>query len=165
MNGSQRQCLTPGHRAKYLVVADDSAECDRAVLYAARWARRVAADVIMVAIYEPAEFQHWLGVGDVMREEAEAAAYAMLDRLAGVARAVTGAEPERVVRTGVKIEEVLALIEEDADIAALVLAASTLGDGPGPLVTHLAGRAGALFPVPVTIVPGSLSDAEIAALV
>ena len=37
-----------------------------------------------------------------------------------------------------------------------MLAAGTGKDGPGPLVSTLAGKAAATFPIPIVIVPGSL---------
>jgi hypothetical protein len=43
-----------------------------------------------------------------------------------------------------------------------VLATSTAKEGPGPLVATVATAAH--YPIPVTIVPGSLSDAEIDSL-
>jgi hypothetical protein len=69
-----------------------------------------------------------------------------------------------VVRTGQPAAEVMGLIEADEDIATLVLAAGIGKDGPGPLVSHIAGRVAANFPVPVTIVPGGLADADFEAL-
>ncbi len=73
-------------------------------------------------------------------------------------------EPEKVVRTGVKADELVKLIEADEDISLLVLAASSGRDGPGPLVSALAGKSAATFPIPVAIVPGHLADEEIDAL-
>ena len=62
------------------------------------------------------------------------------------------------------IEEIVKLIDEDADIAVLVLAAGVEKEGPGPLVTQLVSKGGGTFPVPITVVPGSLDDAAIAAI-
>jgi nucleotide-binding universal stress UspA family protein len=76
---------------------------------------------------------------------------------------ITGVMPQRVIREGDKAQEVLNLIEDDEDIAALVLAAATSKEGPGPLVSRLAKNAGD-FPIPVAIVPGHLSDEELDAL-
>ena len=73
-------------------------------------------------------------------------------------------EPELVVREGNRSDEILALIEEDADIAILVLAAGSGSEGPGPLVSAIAGKGAASFPIPVTIVPATLDDESIAAL-
>ena len=47
--------------------------------------------------------------------------------------------PERVIREGVAIEQILEVIDEDADIVMLVLAANPGAEGPGPLVTAMAG--------------------------
>ena len=68
--------------------------------------------------------------------------------------------PERVIREGDKADEMLKLIDEDEDIAVLILAASAGDEGPGPLVSSLARSAGT-FPVPVAIVPGHLSDEDL----
>lgn len=64
---------------------------------------------------------------------------------------------------GDRIEQVIELINSDKTISTLVLAAGTDPAGPGPLVGALAtGKAG--FHIPVTVVPGELSDDEIDAL-
>jgi nucleotide-binding universal stress UspA family protein len=65
-----------------------------------------------------------------------------------------------VIREGNTAEEILKLIDEDADIGILVLAAGTGKEGPGPLVSNLGKTAGS-FPIPVAIVPGHLSNEEI----
>ena len=160
----RRRAYEPGHRAKVLVVVDETAECARAVLFAARRARRTGAMVLLLAFVEPESGQPWLGVGDLMIAEAEAEAEERLGRASDTVREQSGIEPERVIRVGKPVDELLALIEADEDIAALVLAAGTGKEGPGPLVTAIAGRAAANFPIPVTIVPGGLDDADFSAL-
>jgi hypothetical protein len=45
-----------------------------------------------------------------------------------------------------------------------VLAAGTGSEGPGPLVTQLVGKMSGKMRVPVTVVPGSLTDDQIAEL-
>ena len=164
MTSNRRRSFEIGHRPKFLVIADESAECARAIHFAARRASRIGAGITMLAIAEPAEFQHWMGVGAVMKAEAEDKARTLLDRHAKIGRAIAGIEPEMVVRTGNKAEEIRALIETDPDISFLVLGAATGADGPGPLVSLLAGKTSGSFPVPVVIVPGGLTDAEIDAL-
>ena len=112
---------------------------------------------------EPPDNFELFGVGDAMRAEAEAEALDRLETAAAGARAAAGGEPEQVVRVGDTAEAIAALIAEDEDISFLVLAAGTGKEGPGPLVTTIAGTAGA-FPVPIVIVPGGLTDEEIDAL-
>ena len=107
--------------------------------------------------------QQWLGVADIMRAEAQEEANAILDRHSKRVSKITGVMPERVIREGEKAEQMLALIEEDEDIALLILAASTGNEGPGPMVANLIKNAGT-FPIPAAIVPGHLSDEDLDSL-
>ena len=58
----------------------------------------------------------------------------------------------------------LALLDEEPGISILVLAAGAGPEGPGPLVTHLVGKMSGKMRIPITVVPGSLSDEQIMAL-
>ncbi|WP_159588758.1 universal stress protein [Chelativorans xinjiangense] len=160
---SKRLSREAGHKRKFLAIVDDTPECERAVAYAARRARSTNGSVALLFIIEPGDFQHWLGVEQIMREDAMAAANAALDTYAAKIRETIGVEPELVIREGKPAEEIHKLIEEDQDIAILVLAASNAKEGPGPLVSSISGK-GAAFPIPVTVVPDSLSDEEIESL-
>ncbi len=164
MSGTRRRSYESGHTPKYLVIVDGTPESDRAIVYAARRASRIGGGMVMVAITDNSEFHHWLGVGNIMREEAEEAAAELLDKAASRSQDVAGINPEKIIRTGNRADEIKALINEDEDIAFLVLAASSDSEGPGPLVTLLASSAAGTFPVPVVIVPGDMSDEEISAL-
>jgi len=145
-----RKSHEPGHQRKFLVVIDDTPECDRAVYYGSRRAARTNAKLTMLTVIPVGEVnQQWLGVGDLMRAEAHN---------------IAGIDPERIVREGNKADEVLKAIDEDEDIAVLVLAAGTGKEGPGPLVSSIVATGSASFPIPITIVPGSLSDEELDAL-
>jgi nucleotide-binding universal stress UspA family protein len=162
--GTQRRSYEQDHRPKCLVVVDDSAEGDRAVYYASRWAMRAGGGVVMLRVIDTEDRnQQWLGVADIMRQEAEEAANAALDRAAGRANGIAAITPERVIREGDPGVQILDVIAGDADIAMLVLAASEGAEGPGPLITTLAKTAGA-FPIPIVLVPGNLADADIDAL-
>jgi hypothetical protein len=72
--------------------------------------------------------------------------------------------PELLVREGDLREELLALLKEDDGISVVVLATGSDQDGPGPLVSALTGKYAHKIQVPITLVPGHLSDAEIDAL-
>jgi len=98
------------------------------------------------------------------RHHDDARANDQLELAATRARELVDVEAERVVRFGLKLEQILGLIEEDPDISLLVLAASSGPEGPGPLVTLMAGKAAGTFPIPVVIVPGALTDEDIEAL-
>jgi len=160
----KRRSYEAGHRAKFLVVIDDTPECDRAVYFASRRAARVAVTVVMLRVIETHDHgQQWLGVADIMRAEAHEEANAMLAKSAARSNGIAGITPECVIREGDVAEEILKLIEEDEDIAVLVLAAAADSEGPGPLVTNLSKTAGS-FPIPVAIVPGHLSDEDLDAM-
>ena len=160
----KRRSYEAGHTPKWLVVIDDTEECDRAVYFASRRAARVGAGVVMLRVIETKDRnQQWLGVADIMKAEAHEEANAALERYAGRTNGITGITPERVVREGKTAEEILGLIEEDEDIAILVLAAGTAKEGPGPLVNSVANTAGD-YPIPVAIVPGHLTDEELDAM-
>lgn len=163
--GTQRRAYDSGHKPKCLVIVDDTPEADRAVYYASRWAARSGGGVVMLRLIETEDRnQQWLGVADIMRAEAQEDADSALDRAAQRARTLAGIDPERVVREGEPSEQIADVIAKDHDITKLVLAASAGVEGPGPIITMLATDAGA-FAVPITLVPGGLSDAELDALV
>ena len=161
---NQRRSYEQGHKPKCLVVVDDTAEGDRAVYYASRWALRVGGGVVMLRVIETEDRnQQWLGVADIMRAEAEEIANAALDRASGRANGIAAITPERVIREGDPGEQIIDVIDNDVDIAMLVLAASAGAEGPGPIITMLAKTAGT-FPIPITVVPGNLSELDIDAL-
>ena len=160
----KRRSYEAGHRPKFLVVMDDSPECDRAAYFACRRAMRTGASVLMLRVIEMHDRnQQWLGVADIMRAEAQEEANAILDRHSKRVSKITGVMPERVIREGEKAEQMLALIDEDEDIALLILAAGTGNEGPGPMVANLVKNAGT-FPIPAAIVPGHLSDEDLDSL-
>jgi nucleotide-binding universal stress UspA family protein len=160
---SKRLSREAGHRRKFLAIIDDTPECERAVAYASQRAKTTNGVLVLLYVIEPDDFQHWLGVEKIMREEANTAARSALDTYATKVRQKLGIEPELTVREGKAVEEIHKLIEEDQDIAILVLAAGAGKEGPGPLVASIAGKAAA-FPIPVTVVPQNLSDEDIESL-
>jgi nucleotide-binding universal stress UspA family protein len=159
-----RRSYESGHKPKYLVVIDDSAECDRAVYYASRRSARNAGGLVMLRVVDTKDRnQQWLGVADIMRAEAHEEAQEVLARFAARAKAISGVTAEQVIREGETAAEILNHIEEDEDIAILVLAAGVGNEGPGPLVAELSTTA-ATFPVPIAIVPGHLGDQDLDAM-
>ena len=160
---SRRLSHEAGHRRKFLAVIDETPECERAVAYAARRALNTGGSLVLVFVIQPGDFQHWLGVEQLMREEAREAALSALNAHATRLREALGLEAELVTREGKTTDEIQSLIEEDQDIAILVLAAGNSTDGPGPLVSSIAGKV-APFPIPVTVVPHNLTDEDIDSL-
>lgn len=160
----QRQSYEAGHKPKFLVVVDDSPECDRAIYYAGRRCARIGISVLLCRVIATKDRnQQWLGVADIMRQEAQDEARTVLAQAAARVKNTAGIAAEQVIREGDTAEEVLKLIDEDDDIMVLVLAAGTGKEGPGPLVTELAKSAGT-FPIPVAVIPGHLTDENLDAM-
>ncbi|OIR07965.1 universal stress protein family protein [mine drainage metagenome] len=148
----------------FLVVVDDTEEMRAALRYACRRARNTGGRVALLRVLEPSEMRHYAAIGDLIRDEARAAAESLLEKLAAEIGETSGEMPAFHVREGLARDELLGLINEDPSISILVLAAGTGKDGPGPLVSALTGKYVNKLRVPVTIVPGTLSDADIDAL-
>lgn len=159
-----RRAREEGHKRKFLVVIDDSPECVRALSYAARRAAHTSGAVVLLNVIEPEAPQSWIGVEDIMRAEALELAQATLAKFAAKARDLANLDPEMVIREGKRAEEIRKLIESDEDIAILVLAAGESSEGPGPLVSAIAARGAGTFPVPITIVPATLTDEQLDAI-
>ena len=86
MHERQAPQLRDRPQPKFLVIIDDTAECDRAVYYAAAGER--SGGVVMLLVIETETHQQWLGVEEIMRAEAQEAANAALDRAAGRANGI-----------------------------------------------------------------------------
>jgi nucleotide-binding universal stress UspA family protein len=151
----------PAARRKFLVVVDDTPECKVALRFAARRAQATGGGVTLLYVMEPAEFQHWMFVGDLMEQESREEAERLLQGLAAEVNDLTSIVPELLVREGRRRDELLALIEEDPEVRVLVLGAAPGPEGPGPLVSALAGELSGSFSIPITVVPGTLTDAQV----
>ena len=148
---------------KFMVVLDDSRECLNAMRFAAMRAAHTGGGVTVLSVIPPDEFNHWIGVGEIMREEARERIEVHFEVFAKWMRDKQNVTPELVIREGEAVPEIIAQINEDTEIGVLVLGAGTDNKGPGPLVTQLSRQSGAL-PVPVTIVPGDLSKERLEAI-
>jgi nucleotide-binding universal stress UspA family protein len=148
----------------FLVVVDETAEHRLAVHYAARRAAHTGGRLALLHVIEPVEVQHWISVQELAREERREAAEQLMQKLCDEVLPIAGAVPVVYIREGRPQDELVALINEEPTISILVLAAGTSQAGPGPLVSHLTGKAAARLRIPITIVPGGLTPEQIDAL-
>ena len=148
----------------FLVVVDESDELQQALFYACRTAVRTNGRVALLKVVEPAEFQHWASVGELMREERREEAEDLLRTISAGVQQRTGAMPIMHIREGEIQEELISLIDEDETICTLVLGAATGDYGPGPLVSALVNQLSGRLRIPITVVPGSLTQADIMAI-
>ncbi len=148
---------------KFLVVLDDSRECLNAMRYAAMRASRTGGGVTVLSIIPPEEFNHWIGVGEIFRDEARERIEVHFEVFAKWMRDRQKVNPNLVIREGEPLPELMAQIAADPEIGILVLGASVDSKGPGPLISALLRQAGTL-PIPITIVPGDLSKEKLEAI-
>ena len=116
---------------KFLVVLDDSRECLNAMRFAALRAAHTSGGVQILSIIPPEEYQHWMGVADLMRAEARERIEAHFEVFAKWMRDKQGINPELIIREGDPVTEILAQVNEDPTVGILVLGAGTDKSGPG----------------------------------
>jgi nucleotide-binding universal stress UspA family protein len=148
----------------FLCVVDESEELWKALRFACRRAAQVDGRVGLLYVVEPAEFQHWLAVAELMRDERREEAEETLQKVATAAQKLTGSMPVLYIREGEVNDELIKLIDEHTEITSLILGAATGLDGPGPIVSYLVQKKSGRLRVPITIVPGMLSDEQIDAI-
>ena len=148
----------------FLVVVDESEEMHQALRFACGRAAAVGGKVGLMHCFAPEEFEYWAGVGELMRAEAREEAEAKMAIHAEYARDLTGELPILYVREGDASDELLSLIHEEKQISLLVLGANTESDTAGPIISFMMAKGAGKCRVPITVVPGNLTDHQIDAL-
>ena len=110
---------------KFLVILDSTTECLNAMRFAALRASHTGGGVVILAVIPPEEFNHWIGVADIIREEARDRIEAHFKVFSERMQKEEGISPELVIREGEPVGEILGLIRQDGEIGVLVLGAGT----------------------------------------
>ena len=147
----------------FLCVVDEGSELHQALRFACHRARKTGGRVALLYAIEPAEFQHWMAVRNLMEAERREQAEELLQVVSAVVQKLSGTTPVVYIREGPLKDELMQLIAEEPDISVLVLATAAGTDDPGQVISHIMKNIGRLR-VPVTIVPGNLTDDQIDAL-
>ncbi|MBL8668848.1 MAG: universal stress protein [Rhodospirillales bacterium] len=161
VEGRQPAAEAPPPGRTFLCVVDETKELHQALRYACRRARSTHGRVALLYVIEPVEYQHWMAVGQLMAEERREQAEEMLQVVSSVVQKLSGRVPVVYIREGKVTDQLMTLMGTEKDLSILVLAAGS--EQPGRIVDHVIKRLGKL-PIPVTIVPGGLSDAQIDAI-
>ena len=146
------------------MVVDETEELHQALHFACARAKSIDANIALVYVIRPNDFGHWASVDAHMREEAREQAEEIIKPHSDYAISFTGKTPLVYIREGETTDQILQLIEEEEQICQLVLGANTKSDSAGPIVNYITGKGAARCKIPVVIVPGNLTDAEIEAL-
>ena len=161
---NKSKIIKPRNRL-FLVVADDSKELHQALYYAARRAATTGGEVALFRCIEPIEGQLWGGVSEIMEAEAEQDSKNLLQELSEYCENLGAPKPKIFVRKGILHEELFSLIDKEKAIRVLVLGVSTEHGNPGPLINYVINKGSTECRVPITIVPGNLTDDQIDTLV
>ncbi|MBM3513345.1 MAG: universal stress protein [Alphaproteobacteria bacterium] len=149
---------------KFLLVVDRSAELRAAMRFACRRAMRTDGEVLLFHAVPKSVFHHFASVGDLMEREARNDAEKLLQSIAADVYRMSGRYPAFHIREGDTLEQLRAVATADPSISVLVLGAGAGPEGPGPIISALSGALAGKIKVPITIVPGNLSDEQIDAL-
>ena len=152
-----------GRERIFLVVVDETEEMRVALRYAALRAFHTGGRVALLSVIERPGAQQFAAIEQRMLEERREAAEQLLAKLTTEVQETCGGMPIVYIREGRRRDALFALLDEEPSISVVVLASGTGQEGPGPLITALIGRTGQLR-IPITIVPGGLSDEQLAAL-
>ena len=144
----------------FLVVADETSEMHQALYYASRRAATANGEVALFRCIEPPEGQLWGGVTKIMEAEAEQASKKLLTDLSLYCEELGTSKPKTFLKKGNVSDELIKLINNESLITVLVLGASTETGNPGPLVNYVI-NASSECRIPITIVPGNLTDEQI----
>lgn len=148
----------------FLVVVDETEEMTVALHYAARRARTTGGRVALLHVIPPSELQHWGAIEELMKQEQREEAEQLMQRLAKEVVDIAGSMPMLYIRDGQASEQLMKLIQEEPSISILVLAAGTGRGGPGPLISFVVSQMSGNLRIPVTVVPGYLSDEQLDAI-
>ncbi|MEQ9449151.1 MAG: universal stress protein [Rhodospirillaceae bacterium] len=171
MTADEKTGAAPTEKAKtastertFLVVVDTSDELKAALRFACRRIARTGGTIALFHAVPQSEFHHFATIGELMDQEARTEAERLLQQMAAEVHRQTGRFPILHIRQGDVLEQLLEVLSEEPSISMLVLGAGTGTEGPGLIVSALSGNLAGKIDIPVTIVPGNLSDERIDAL-
>ena len=146
-----------------LVIADNSPEMNIALEYACARSKKTGRKIIIATFIEPLDVLTTQGISEIMKNEAREEAEKILNTAATIVKDANGIVPVLHTREGEIISELKKLIEEEAGINVLVLAANTNENekNPGPIINALISREISTLRIPVMIVPGNFSKDHI----
>lgn len=148
----------------FLVAVDTSDQLRAALRFACRRVVNSGGTVALFHAVPHIEFQHFATIGELMDHEAKTEAERLLQQVAADVHRQTGKFPDLYLRQGDTLPELQKVIKDNPAISMLVLGAGTGSEGPGAIVSAISGKLAGKIDIPVTIVPGDLSEERLDAL-
>ena len=103
---------------KSLIILDDTPEMLNAMRFAATRAAKTGGGIVMLAVISPEEFQHFMGVADVMRAEAHEKVEAHFQIFKDRMEKREGITPTLVIREGDQVEQVIDYVKSDPEVSS-----------------------------------------------
>jgi nucleotide-binding universal stress UspA family protein len=147
-----------------LVVVDRSVEFRAALRFACRRVLNTGGKVALFHAVPHSDYHHFAAIEELMQHEAKTEAERRLQQVAADVHRITGRFPGLYLRQGDTLEQLHQVIAENPSIDMLVLGASVGPEGPGVIVSALSGKLAGKIMIPVTIVPGDISEERLDAL-
>lgn len=163
-NTSATENVTP-NSTTFLVCVSDQKESEVALRFSCLRAKRRQAQVVILHVIPPDDFQGLFAVSDRMKQEKEEETQTLLNRMADLAMQYGGITPSVMLREGHLGEEIVKTTLENGDIIALVLGVQHDSPTAPKLLSWLTNKLGQELLTPIIVVPGNLTDAQIEALV
>jgi len=158
--------MTQNFEKTYLIIADETAEFDSALRYAARSAK---ADGVHLAILLPLvgqDFMHWGLIEERVKMEQRELAEAFLEKVSERIAKITDIAPSFVIEEGDSAGDVaLRVMENNPGICKLILGANTHHGGANPLLDYFTGKGIGKLSVPLMVVPDHIPFEKIDDLV
>ncbi len=137
----------------FLVVLDGSEECTSAIDYAADFANAEDGYVALLYVIEKGPVQNWQNIEVQINKELRSRAEQTIWDGAGRVIEQTEKIPMVCIEDGDRSDTILRTLEENPNIAALVLAKASNTSKPGALVSYFSGKGLERLKVPLMIVP------------
>lgn len=148
-------------KLKLLVCVDNSQHSRVAVRFACREAERLSFKVELIHVINPSEYNTLFMGGDMLREEKQAEADALLKDIAKEAKQFSKIKPTYQIREGFLSDEVVKAIEEDGTVNMLILGKAPESGSKSDFIAVLSAELVSKIMIPMLIVPGDLTDAQI----
>ncbi len=143
----------------FLVLVDNTNEMPTALKFACLRANSCGGRVALAHIIEDSMGgENWLSVTDLAKIQAREDAEKLMEKYSTAVIRYTGHLPISFIREGNVADELASLVEEESSISILVLASSTSQANPGPVVSYFLHKGIGHMRIPITIVPGDISD-------
>lgn len=151
------------HNVTFLVLVDGSDEMELALKFACMRASGLNARVALAYIIEPTIGDMWLSISKRTIEESRQDGEEVLKKSADLVYEKTGHMAISYMREGDTAEQFYDIMNSE-DISFAVVASSNKGSGYDRVLSYLLKKGYNSLPVPLVIVPATITDLQLEAL-